>query len=282
MNVVLPEKPRILNRRNVTYLTILILCAVAIAIAVYQFFTEEKLDVILGITKVENEEIVKLREDFNNLFTNELKVKQKSINSEIQKSDNEKELIYTTYEKQEESTNNYNIDVKIPIINIENDITKKYNEEIKNNFQKTAENVLQTKDKNIVYTVNYMSCIQNDILSVVILSTLKQGDGVQRIILQSYNFNTKTNKEVTLQDFMKIKYLDKKILQETIETEIKSSQGQAEQLKELGYNIFTRDVTDDIYKIENVTDYFMYDGYLYIVYAYGNSNNTSEMDIVII
>ena len=46
MNVVLPEKPKILNRRNITYLTILVVCAVAVAIAVYQFFSEEKLDVI--------------------------------------------------------------------------------------------------------------------------------------------------------------------------------------------------------------------------------------------
>lgn len=282
MNVVLPEKPKILNRRNVTYMTIFVLCAVAIAIAVYQFFTEEKLDVILGITKDENEEITQLRADFSNLFTNELQINQKSINNEIQKNEENKELVYTVYQKNEESTNNYSLDVKIPEINIDNNIAQKYNEEIKNTFEKTTENVLQTQDRNIVFTVNYIACIQNDILSVVILSTLKQGDGVQRTILQTYNYNTKTNKEATLQDFMKIKYLDKKILQQAIQTEIKSSQEQTEQLKELGYNIYSRNVTDEMYNLENATNYFMYDGYLYIIYAYGNKNDTSEMDIVII
>lgn len=282
MNVILPEKPKILNRRNVTYLTILVICAVAIAIAVYQFFTEEKLDVILGLTKAENEEVNQLRDDFNNIFTNELLIKQKSLNSNIIKSEENKEIVYTEYQKEEKSNNNYNIDVKIPIINIENDIIKNYNEEIKNNFEKAAEDVLQTQDRNIVYTVNYMASIQNDILSVVILSTLKQGDGAQRTILKAYNYNLKTNKEASLQEFMKIKYLDKKVLQQAIETEIKNSQEQTEQLKELGYNIFARNVTDEMYKVENATNYFMNDGYLYIIYAYGNSNNTSEMDIVII
>ena len=271
MNVVLPEKPKILNRRNVTYMTILVLCAVAIAIAVYQFFTEEKLDVILGLTKDENEEITELRADFNNLFTNDLQIKQKSINNEITKN-----------KENEESTNNYSLDVKIPEINIDNNIAQKYNQEIKNTFEKTTENVLKTQDRNIVFTVNYMACIQNDILSVAILSTLKQGDGVQRTILQTYNYNIKTNKEASLQEFMKIKYLDKKILQQAIETEVKSSQEQTEQLKELGYNIYARNVTDEMYNLENATNYFMYDGYLYIIYAYGNKNDTSEMDIVII
>ena len=137
MNVVLPEKPKILNRRNVTYMTILVLCAVAIAIAVYQFFTEEKLDVILGLTKDENEEITELRADFNNLFTNDLQIKQKSINNEITKNKENEELVYTVYQKNEESTNNYSLDVKIPEINIDNNIAQKYNQEIKNTFEKT-------------------------------------------------------------------------------------------------------------------------------------------------
>lgn len=283
MNVVLPDKPKILNRRNVTYMTVFIICVVAVAIAVYQFFTEEKLDVILGITKVENEEINQLKQDFNNLFTNELTIgkKQKTIDN-IQKISGERDLVYTDYEKEEKSLNNYEINVFIPQINIDNDITKKYNEEIKNSFQKPAEDILQTEERNIIYTVNYMSYVENDILSVVILATFKEQNNVQRTIAKAYNYNIKTNKEVTLDNFMKIKYLDKKILEEEIKKEIESEQEQTEQLKELGYNIFLRDVTDEMYKIENAENYFMYNGYLYVIYAYGNTNNTSEMDIIII
>ena len=45
---------------------------------------------------------------------------------------------------------------------------------------------------------------------------------------------------------------------------------------------YTRDYTSDIYNINNVTEYFMgEDNALYIIYAYGNLNHTSEMDIVV-
>ena len=81
---------------------------------------------------------------------------------------------------------------------------------------------------------------------------------------------------------MKIKYLDAKLLESEIKREIENSQEQAEQLKELGYNIFSRNVADEMYKVENADNYFLYNGYLYIIYAYGNNNDTGEMDIVII
>ena len=71
MNVILPEKRNMFNKRNIIYLSILVICSIAVAIAVYQFFTEEKLSVILKIAKDENEEITQLQENFNNLFTNE-------------------------------------------------------------------------------------------------------------------------------------------------------------------------------------------------------------------
>ena len=282
MNVVLPEKPKILNRRNVTYMTVLVLCAVAIAIAMYQFFSEEKLGVILGISKVENEEINELKLNFNNLFTNELKINQKTEIQNIKKDNSDKELVYTDYSKVEKSINNYELNVNIPQINIDNNIAKKYNNEIKRTFEKTSEDIMQTQEKNIVYTVNYMANIENNILSVVILSTFKEQNNVQRTIAKTYNYDIKNNKEVTINEFMKLKYLDKKTLNEAISDEIKKAQEQTEQLEELGYNIFSRNVTDEMYKIENISNFFMYEGYLYIIYAYGNANNTSEMDIVII
>ena len=81
---------------------------------------------------------------------------------------------------------------------------------------------------------------------------------------------------------MKIKCLDEKILQDEIKSVIKKSQEQSEQLNQLGYNVYERDVTSDIYKVENADNYFIYNGYLYVIYAYGNSNETSELDVVII
>ena len=45
--------------------------------------------------------------------------------------------------------------------------------------------------------------------------------------------------------------------------------------------IYKRNVEDDMYKIENSDNYFLGpQGEIYIIYAYGNMNFTSERDIV--
>ena len=74
----------------------------------------------------------------------------------------------------------------------------------------------------------------------------------------------------------------KKDANQKIKDEIKSAQEKAEELGKLGYSIYPRDYTSDIYNINNVTEYFMgEDNALYIIYAYGNENHTNEMDIVV-
>ncbi|MBR3162687.1 MAG: hypothetical protein IKF17_01120 [Clostridia bacterium] len=282
MNVVLPEKPKILNRRNVTYVTVLIVCIVAIAIAIYQFFSEEKLGVIIGISKDENQEISELKEEFTNIFTNELQINQKEQVQELKKQEEDKNIVFTKYEKDEKSLNNYELNINIPYINISNNKVDEFNEEIDNIFTKAAENVENSQDRNIIYTVNYMANIENNILSVGILATFKEGNNVQRTILKTYNYNLKENKEVNLNDFRILKNIDNNTLQTRIESEIRTSQEQATKMKELGYDIYSRNLKDEIYKVENTSNYFWYEEHLYLIYAYGNNNNTSEMDIVII
>lgn len=280
MNVILPEKPKIINKRNITYLTILVLCAVAIAIATYQFFSDEKLGVIVGITENENEEYDLLKSDFNKLFTN--KFETDIQNQEIKKIEQDEEIVYTKFEKEEKSLNNYDIDVKLPYINIDNEITKHYNEEIMKEFRKPAEEILKTEERNIIYTVNYMAFAENDILTIAILSTFKDGSNTQRTIFKTYNYNISSNKEVTIYDCINTKKINEETLENKIRTEIKKSQEQAEQLKELGYDIFARDASDEMYKTNNITDFFIRNGYLYVIFPYGNRNKTSEMDIIIL
>ena len=50
----------------------------------------------------------------------------------------------------------------------------------------------------------------------------------------------------------------------------------------MGYNIFERHPEDEMYKIENSQEFFIKDGKIYIIYAYGNENLTREMDLVIV
>ena len=45
---------------------------------------------------------------------------------------------------------------------------------------------------------------------------------------------------------------------------------------------YKRDLNNAMYVTDNVTNFFMgKDGQIYIVYAYGNTNYTSETDVII-
>ena len=50
----------------------------------------------------------------------------------------------------------------------------------------------------------------------------------------------------------------------------------------MGYDVFSRDLNSKIYKIENIENYFIYNNILYIIFAYGNEEITSEMDLIVI
>ena len=55
-----------------------------------------------------------------------------------------------------------------------------------------------------------------------------------------------------------------------------------EDLEKLGYNVYSRDVSNDMYKIENSKEFYLTNDTLYIIYAYGNDNFTSEIDLIVI
>ena len=79
-----------------------------------------------------------------------------------------------------------------------------------------------------------------------------------------------------------MKGITKKEANRTISQEIKKVQERVAELNKLGYTIYERDYENDMYSINNVTEYFMGENNaLYIIYAYGNKNHTSEMDIVV-
>ena len=280
MNVILPEKSRNTKRRVMIYVAILSVCVIATGIAIYQFFADEKLEVILGLVKEDDEKIEQLKSEFESLFTS----KQLSAQNyeKISKVNQDKELVDTQYELDEKSQNNYDINVHIPYINIDNNITKTYNEEIKRNFEVPIQTILQTENRSISYSVNYMARIENNILSVALLSTFKDGNKAQRTMIKTYNYDIINNKKISLEDFLEIKEIDKNAAEAKIKRTIEKSEEQTEKLRELGYNIYARDSTDSMYKIDNTTEFFMNNGYLYLIYPYGNNDSTSEMDLIII
>lgn len=282
MNVTLPEKNKINKRRIIIYSIAIFACILAIVVVIgIQILGNDVVDNFFGVSKITKkteEEENRLKANFDTLFQNQL---ENNSSCEVKKIDKNKDIVYTNYENTDKSANNYEMNVNLPYINIKNQSVKDYNENIKNIFQAKAEEVLKSTNSNVIYTVKYEAYIENNILSLIIYSDLKQDSSAQRIIVQTFNFNLETNKELTLEDIIKIYELDEKTVQDKIDNEIKTEEKKAEDLKALGYNVFTRDTKSDMYKIKNATEFFVHNNNLYIIYAYGNDKLTSERDIVV-
>ena len=282
MNVTLPEKEKI-NKKIITiYVVIAIICIIAIFVVIgVQVLGNDVIDNLFGInklTKRTEQEEAELKANFENIFNNQIEEKE---NYETKKIDKNQKIVYTSYQK-EEKNNGYELNVNIPYINIKNSTVQNFNKEIKDTFEKKSEEILQTTDKNIIFTVKYTANIENDILSLIIYSDLKQELSAQRTIIQTFNFNLENNKQLTLDETLNIYDINKNDVQNKINKDIQEEQRKSEELIELGYNVFSRDIKSEIYNIENIKEYFIYNNNIYIIFAYGNDKMTSEMDLVII
>lgn len=282
MNVILPEKEKISKKAITIYIISAIICVFAIIIVIaIQILGNDTVDNIFGVSQLikrTDEEEQTLKANFETIFDNKLEDKG---NYRTKKIDENKEIVYIGYTKQEK-TDNYEININLPYINIKNTKIQNFNTEISNIFEAKAEEVLRSNNKNIIYTVKYKSSIENNILSLIIYSDLKQEKSAQRTIIQTFNFNLEENKELSLEDVLKIYDLNKTEVQSKINKDIKTEQKKSDDLKELGYNVFSRDLESDIYEIENIKEFFIYNNNIYIIFAYGNEGITSEMDLVII
>ncbi|MCI8760116.1 MAG: hypothetical protein HFJ34_03190 [Clostridia bacterium] len=285
MKVVLPDE-KVFNKKQIAiYITIIVVCIISVIIAFYvQFYARIDIGRFLGFeseTKIGNkteEEIGILKSQFEQIFTNSIENANGQVNK---KKEADKPLVYTKVQKKESKLNSYDVEVYIPYINIDNEIVEQYNNDIDSFAQKTNQ-IIESQGKNTVYTVEYVANIKDDILSLMIRSNLKEGSNAQRVIIQTYNYDLRNNKEITLEKMLRIENLEQNQIQEKIKSEIEIEQKKVEDLKSLGYNIYNRELNSDIYKIENSKQYYLDNDTLYIIYAYGNDKFTSEMDLIII
>lgn len=282
MNLELPEKEKIPKKRIIMYAVILLICVIAVIVVVgVQILGNDVVDNMFGINKITKrteEEEANLKANFENIFDNQIEDKGEY---KIQKIKQDENLVYTNYTK-EEKNEKHEIDVNLPYININNEETDNFNKEIENTFKGKAEEILKDSNQNIIYIVKYKAYVENNILSLVIYSDLKQNTSAQRVIVQTFNFDLKENKKLTLEDIIDSFDLKKADVQNKINTDIQKEQKKSEDLIKLGYNIFSRDINSDIYKVENASEYFVYNNNIYIIFAYGNNKMTSEKDIIII
>lgn len=260
---------------------IAIACAVSIIIAIILSVTLKKND---NTTKnpntTEEKTQEELKKEFNNLFNNSVEFNDYET-SRIPKLVENKPIVYTTYELEEKKEDKYEVDMHIPVINIKNDVANEFNAITQTIFANKAMDILKNSKVYTIYSITYTGYINGDILSVIIKSTLKEGTSAQRIIVQTYNYNLATGEEITFEEILKQKQIDVNEVSKKINTEITKSIKEANKVQISGYQTYTRDLNDDIYKITNISTFFIgQDGKIRIVFAYGNNNFTSEMDII--
>ena len=285
MKVILPKKQKLNIKAIILYTISVITCIIAIIIVgLSSYYGSDELDRLVtigGSTSTQDDMNYEfLVSNFDTVFQNQLE--NYTIDFDVRKIDENQDLIYTHYAKEESKENSYDLHLNIPYINIDSEIIDRYNQEIKQTFEDKAENTLQTENKNIIYSVQYGATIENNILSLIIRSNLKEGVSAQRVIIQTYNYDLKNNKEVSLEDVINNKQLTVEEVETKVKEKITTEQQRVKDLNSLGYSVFERNPEDEMYKVENSKEFFIKDGNIYIIYAYGNENLTSEMDLVIV
>ncbi len=275
-----------MSLRTFCFILISIVCVFAVVMALYVQFvgnTPEPTNTIPNPVGME-EENKNLAEKFKTQFENRLDYQNSGVDTlGVTKKDASKDIIYTVVETKRVVENRYDIDLHVPIINISNNTSVElFNKKIQSLFVDKANDIMKNATQNTIYSIDYMAYVNTNILSLVIRSTLKEGNNPQRVIIQTYNYNLSTNEQISLNQILEIKGLNKEKVENTIIAQVNLANEEAQTLKHLGYNVYTRDLNSNIYKIENTDNYILGpDNKLYLVYPYGNANFTDEMDVIV-
>ncbi|MGN1271371.1 MAG: hypothetical protein ACI4UX_05355 [Clostridia bacterium] len=266
------------KKQLIIIILIVLVCSIALAIGIYAQITNSK------ITKTEAEreeaDYEDLKNNFDSIFTNTINKEGavKVVNANI----NYDEIIETKYDINEKKETKYNIVAKIPLFKEATATTKKINQEIFDIFGQKIADIITNNKAYTIYNMGYVGYINDNILSLVIKCTLKEGTNPQRTIIQTYNYNIDEDRLVSLDEIIQKRNLDKEKMQERITEEITKVSQQNTSIMEQGYNVYQRNPNNDMYKVENTPNFFLgKNKTLYLIYAYGNKENTSETDLII-
>lgn len=268
--------------RIVLYILIFLICIFSIAFVLRtQFFLSDNIIDYNQNDSTEEDENNQIKSNFAGLFKNKVEILQDDL-PDITKIHENYDLVVSAYTYQEK-IQNCELDVSIPYINIKSDMISKQNKETSQNFREKAEELSKSNDiNNTIYNVRYQAYVQNNILSLVIRAELKEDGKNQKIMIQTYNYDLIKNRQVQLEELLKYKNVSTSDAKAKIEKTIKDVQEQNNSFSEQGYEMYKRDYTSDIYKLENTKQYFLgNNGILYLIYAYGNNDYTSDFDMVI-
>lgn len=275
-----------MKNQKIIFILVGAFCVFALIAGIYtQFFvgnkgsdyTKNPTDNISGDSKPKTQEEIK--NQLKSLFTNDF------INNstyEVQKANDSKDIVYSAYDIQKKEEL-YEVDIHLPVINISGDVPASFNKITQSVFADEASKILNKKyTEKVIYDVNYISYINDNILSLAIKSTLKRGNNPQREIIQTYNYNLETGEKVELVDILTKRNIVQSECQNKINQVVSKAQEEAQILVKSGYQVYNRDLSNSIYQLSNISNFFLGStGELYIIFAYGNQNFTAEMDVVL-
>lgn len=274
------------KNKVIFFVVLFLICVLAICIAIYgQFFYKysDTDPLMLGIrigTKKTNEEYAAMKASFDTLFTNDLRTNVEEI--KISKIDTTQSAVYSYYKIKNEDENYYNVDVKIPAFNINTEAAKDLNGQITERFYNRANTIMRQASGFTNYTVDYAAFVNNGVVSIVIREKIKEEGKAETVRIATYNYSIPEKKAIDLADLIRLKETSESAVQTAIDTAIKTAADNAEALAQEFGTSLKRNPDDKMYKVANADTYFLTDeGYVYIVYDYGEKQNTNEIDIVI-
>ncbi len=280
------------KNRMIIFILIGVFCVLAIIAAIYAQFIATDYDDIgdeptinvgnnnnTGVEREKNQDEIKTQ--FNGLFTNTVNAGDYDL-STVDKLYDDRDIVYSAYTINE-SNDNYEINVNLPVVNIAGDVVSEFNGITQELFADKAAEVMNSVNAyKTIYNVDYAVFINNGILSVAIKSLLKEGNNPQRTIVQTYNYDLQTGERVEIGRILSNLGLTTDEVQNKIREIVNEAAEAANILEQSGYSVFKRNLEDSMYNMNNLTTYMLGpSNELYIIFAYGNRNFTSEMDIVL-
>lgn len=271
------------------YILIFVFCIFALIGGIYAQFIENGTGSNKNVIKEsgsvnEEKDAETIKSEFDDLFTNTINLNGVDTTGIVRMNPNE-EIVYSAYDI-DRTELAYDLDINIPLVNINTEVAKSFNQNTQAIFANKANEILKKTDETsqTIYSIDYVAFVNNDILSIAIKSTLKEGQNAQRVMVQTYNYNLATGMQVSLNDLITIKSLNKSDVEEKIKSVVQEADNAAKAIQGMGYeDIFSRDLSSDIYTVDNSKTFLLgNDNRLYIIYPYGNNNFTSEMDIVLL
>lgn len=254
--------------KKILIISLVVILLILIAVAVFLFLDNRKHE---ELERQEEEEIINAEENFKKLFLN------------LEYDENKNGAIYLAYTMEKQVEGKYDVNINIPLLNIETDTANSVNNEINNSFGKKLLEVVGENETYSKYYVDYVAYTNDHIMSLIIKATLKEGSDAQRVLVKTYNYDLKNNKLVSFAEYLEKAGLDKNIIQNQIINYIREKSEATDTALAEQYNLYVRNIRADEYLIENVENYYIgEDGKLYIVFAYGNNNPTETVDVIIV